>query len=312
LNRSALNKKPLNKSVIFRGCIGGCIAAGLAVSIAACDVPPAATSTPTDEPITIIAPSKTVAPLAPTMGNTEISNVDVGNFTPGAAPVSADNTLSTLTPTPAPTDATIPMTFIMPDGLTIAGTYYGAANRPAPTVLLLHMLGANKESWGKFAPQLQQAGFNVLAIDLRGHGDSGGQPDWDKAPDDIKTVLSQLGSLSGVNQARISIMGASVGANLALKACADTQLCKSLVLISPALDYVGIQTKDPMAVYGNHPVLIIASRDDKPSGSDSAVLYKLAKGDHRLQLYDGSVHGTDLLGTQTGLSKLIVDWLTGH
>src|SRR4051812_45560865 len=107
--------------------------------VAACDTSSLSTETPTDVPLTIIAPSKTTAPIPPTVPTSEAGNVADGNkFTPGALPVSG-NFNATITPTPAPTQAAIPMTIIGADGLAIAGTYYIAPQRPAPAVLLLHM-----------------------------------------------------------------------------------------------------------------------------------------------------------------------------
>jgi esterase/lipase len=200
----------------------------------------------------------------------------------------------------------------MPDGLVIAATYYGALNHPAPAVLLLHQLGSNKETWQGFANRLQAAGFNVLAIDLRGHGATGGVMDWAKAPDDVSNVFAQLRTLPGVDSARVSVIGASIGANLALGVCADSGQCKSTVLLSPGLDYIGVKTADAMSRYGVHPVLIVASRDDNPSGANSPALDKLAKGDHKLQLYNGSVHGIALLDSQGDLALIILKWLADH
>ena len=281
--------------------------------VAACDTASLATETPTDVPLTIIAPSATVAPIPPTVPTSEAGNVADGNkFTPGALPVSGGNSNATITPTPAPTQPAIPMTIIGADGLAIAGTFYIAPQRPAPAVLLLHMQNGGKEAWQPFAAQLQKANFNVLAIDLRGHGDTGGQVDWQKAPADLSAVLAQLRTLPGVDATRISVIGASIGANLALGACATTNTCRSVVLISPALDYQGVKGADAMTRYGSHPALIIASREDKPSGTDSATLDKLAKGDHTLQLYPGAADGIELLSAQPTLGKLIIDWLTAH
>ncbi len=63
-------------------------------------------------------------------------------------------------------------TFTTEDGIKISANYWPAKSENA--VVLLHMLGRNKESWTSFAEKLKKAGFNVLAIDMRGHGESGG------------------------------------------------------------------------------------------------------------------------------------------
>ena len=58
--------------------------------------------------------------------------------------------------------------------VTIVGNYYkGSADRGA---LLVHMMPATKESWGAFARVLEKQGYHVLAIDMRGHGESDGGP----------------------------------------------------------------------------------------------------------------------------------------
>jgi acetyl esterase/lipase len=285
------------------GCLG--------ITLAGCDtlfatVTPMPTATPT---LVIIPASPTTNPVAPTAANDDSAlATQVAAFTPAAPPVVGEQR-STVTPTPAPTQSSIPMQFVMSDGLTIIGTYWGAASRPAPAVLLLHMLGGRKEDWQPFAIRLRGAGYNVLAIDLRGYGETGGQPDWAKAQDDVKSIFVRLSKLPGVETYRVSIVGASIGANLALVACADLPDCRSVVLLSPALDYQGVKTADAMTRYGNRPALIAASRDDAPSGSDSAALDKLARGQHRLLIYEGSVHGLTLITAQPNLGEIMIRWL---
>lgn len=280
----------------------------LALTIAGCDTPP--TPEPTLTPTFVVIPaSPTVNPLPPTPNTNVINNADTHEFTPAAQPISPNGTS---TSTPVAIQTNISLHFITSEGLNLVGTFYVVARNPAPTVLLLHMLGGNKESWQPFAKQLQAAGYNVLAIDLRGYGATGGQPDWTKAPQDVNTILNQLADLPGVDPKRISVIGANSGANVGLNACAKSAVCKTLILLSPALDYQGLKTSDAMTTFGAHPVLIVASHDDQPSGLDSAQLDKLATGDHRLIEYDGAVHGIPLLSARTDLVGIIVQWLDIH
>ncbi len=280
--------------------------------LAACDIPAEPTTIPVTPSTTHIPPSATIAPLIPTALNPTGGNVSEQDFTPAAPPLSTLNPEITITPTFAPTEAAILMQFPVGDGVTIVGTYYGAPTRPAPTVLLLHEMGSSKEAWGLFAVQLQRAGYNVLAVDLRGTGATGGQVDWGKATQDVNIVLTRLRTLPGVAGKRISVVGASIGANLALAACADQPDCKFVVLISPRLDYAGVKAADAMARYGNRAVFIVASRGDVPGGADSIALDKLAQGDHKLQLFEGTARGMTLLGTQSGLAGSIIEWMKAH
>ncbi len=285
------------------GCLGS-ILAGCDTLFAT--VTPEPTATPT---LVIIPASPTTNPQVPTAASDDSAlGTQIAAFTPAAPPVVGDQQ-STVTPTPAPTQASIPMQFVMSDGLNIIGTFWGAPLRPAPAVLLLHALGGRKEDWLPFATRLHDAGYNVLAIDLRGYGATGGQPDWNKAQGDVESIFGRLSKLPGVETYRVSIVGASIGANLALVACADIPDCRSVALLSPALDYQGVKTVDAMTKYGIRPVLIAASRDDAPSGPDSAALDKLAKGQHRLLIYDGKVNGLALITAQPNLGEIVIRWL---
>ena len=66
----------------------------------------------------------------------------------------------------------------------------------APPVLLLHGGGQTRHAWGATAPTLAAANWRVVALDLRGHGDS----DWpsdgayeiDDYASDLLSVLEQL------------------------------------------------------------------------------------------------------------------------
>ena len=302
----------MNKSIMYHAARWSAVGFGLLL-MAGCDTPAdPSQNTATSDSVSVVASSATVAPVAPTANNIDSSNVGVQNFTPGAPALSVGATASTVTPKPAPTETSIKVQFSMSDGLTIVGIYYSAPIRPAPAVLLLHMYGSNKEAWKPFAPLLQAAGYSVLAIDMRGHGETGGAMDWVKAPADVNEVLRQLRGLPGVDQSRVSVVGASIGANVAIVSCAQSLLCKSVVLISPGLDYEGVKTLDALAKYAKNPLLIIASRDDKPAGVDSVTLDKAAQGSHTLKLYDGNIHGTNLFSTQKDLAPLLIQWLVSH
>ena len=45
-----------------------------------------------------------------------------------------------------------------------------------PTIVLLHGTGQRKEDWKRLAFPLSRAGYGVLAVDMRGHGESRTSP----------------------------------------------------------------------------------------------------------------------------------------
>jgi dipeptidyl aminopeptidase/acylaminoacyl peptidase len=66
---------------------------------------------------------------------------------------------------PAPREVTL----TAPDGVTLAATYYPAA-QPGPAVLLLHMCDATRRSWEPLAPQLAAAGMRATFPLCLGNG----------------------------------------------------------------------------------------------------------------------------------------------
>lgn len=109
-----------------------------------------------------------------------------------------------------------PVRFTAKDGWNIYGDLYGKSGRG---VLLVHGGRFNKESWAKQAKAIAAEGFQVLAIDLRGVGASKeGPPD---RRNDIAMPLDLLAAirfLQGNGARSVSIVGASMGGNLAEEA----------------------------------------------------------------------------------------------
>ena len=68
----------------------------------------------------------------------------------------------------------IPIKLNTSDGVGIAADYYEADG--CDGIVLAHMMPADRRSWRVFAERLQKGGFRVVAIDLRGHGESAGGP----------------------------------------------------------------------------------------------------------------------------------------
>ncbi|MFB9906783.1 alpha/beta fold hydrolase [Allokutzneria oryzae] len=89
----------------------------------------------------------------------------------------------------------------------IAARDFGGTGQP---VVLLHGLGGGKENWAGFAPMLT-AKHRVVALDLRGHGDSGDAPwDWEGAVGDISRVVAHFGLEAP------AVVGMSLGGGLAV------------------------------------------------------------------------------------------------
>src|SRR5688572_21676747 len=134
------------------------------------------------------------------------------------------------------------------DGVTLAATWYEPSSRPGPAVILVHMLNRSRKEWDAVAQRLASEGIGALAFDLRGHGESSGGPapaagqsEYAGMVQDIRAARRYLAQRSEVQQSRVGIIGASIGANLAaLEASGDTTIA-SLALLSPSTDYRGLR-----------------------------------------------------------------------
>jgi len=99
-----------------------------------------------------------------------------------------------------------------------------------PTILMLHGGGQNRHSWKNTGQTLGDAGFHVIALDSRGHGDSDRAPTGDYSIeslcDDTLQVLYQIGR-------PVVLIGASMGGLTGIQAAheAGPELVTALVLV---------------------------------------------------------------------------------
>src|SRR5215469_7882131 len=109
------------------------------------------------------------------------------------------------------------------DGTKLKATYF-SADKPGPGVLLLHQCNRQRKVWDGLAQQLATSGINVLTLDLRGFGESGGIPNdkltpetgpgqLQKWPGDIDVAFQYLKTHPGVKADVIGVGGASCGVN---------------------------------------------------------------------------------------------------
>jgi pimeloyl-ACP methyl ester carboxylesterase len=204
-----------------------------------------------------------------------------------------------------------PVSIVTPDGITLAATFYpSGAGEPSGAVLLLHMADRTKKTWDGFATFVQECSqYALLAVDLRGHGGSGGSQDWSKLPQDVQAAWEALIQRDEIDPDRTAVVGASIGANLALVQAANEPRIRGIALLSPGLAYQGIKTADAMHLYGRRPVLVVAAQQDSYAADSSRKLSDLAEGEHELEMLPGNAHGTDLLEAEPDLRWLILDWL---
>lgn len=114
--------------------------------------------------------------------------------------------------------------------------------------ILLHGYADAKVGAIAWAPTLHQLGLNVLAIDLRGHGESGGADSTGGyfERDDVNEVIDQLLSARPAQATKLVIFGVSLGAAVAAATRRDD--LAAVILESPFADYRRIVTAHTMAL----------------------------------------------------------------
>lgn len=198
------------------------------------------------------------------------------------------------------------------DEFNIAYKYYSPEKINSPAVILLHMLNKDKSDWEDFARKLQKDGFAVIAIDFRGHGDSDGN--WQKFEEkdfnnfilDVESAKEFLGRQPKVNINSLSIIGASIGANVAVKYVLQSNI-KTIILLSPGLNYREVNIEKDISNL-KIPVFLAASEEDTYSAESSKKIHELLKTTSEFNLLSNAGHGNNMFVVPE-LSEKIIKWL---
>jgi non-heme chloroperoxidase len=116
-------------------------------------------------------------------------------------------------------------------GLPLAADAWG--DPAAPPVVLLHGGGQTRHAWGGTAEALAREGWRAIAVDLRGHGESGWAPDGDYS---FEAFVNDVRAWVGSFGRPPVLVGASLGGISALLAEGEARepLCAALVLVDIA------------------------------------------------------------------------------
>lgn len=193
------------------------------------------------------------------------------------------------------------------DGQTIAYQMY-AGKAGSPAIILIHQLRRTRTDWDSVAKWLQKTGYTVIVPDLRGHGQSTGNletftpEDYNKMTNDIAAMKSVLEN-QGANVKRLGIIGASIGANIAYNYAVQDPDVKTVVLLSPGLEYRGIIIDTTIL---GRPFLVVASQDDNYSAA-TAQEFRM-NTNANIKMYEDAGHGTNMF-SQKDLAPTILSWL---
>lgn len=199
--------------------------------------------------------------------------------------------------------------FSTSDRINLAGIYIPGKEKKG--IILLHQFTNSKESWKLLLDNLSQT-HHVLALDLRGHGQS--ELNWEDFHEkefsemihDSKAAYNYL-KQRGINE--ITIIGASIGANLALKLSLEEEL-KSTILLSPGIKYRGLPI-DKDLEHVKTPTLIITGSQDAYSHETTELMKPQLGTKATILTYDTKYHGTMLLKDKNVIKEILA-WLKKH
>lgn len=119
---------------------------------------------------------------------------------------------------------------------------------PIPAALLLHGYGEDRSVWAALEGRLLEDGWAVMALDLRGHGQStirnndliepseAWRTDPQQFPLDLEPALDWLKTQPRIDSSRLAVIGSDLGANLALVASGRYREVATTIAINANID----------------------------------------------------------------------------
>jgi len=198
--------------------------------------------------------------------------------------------------TAGPTDAQDTVSFPTEDGGVVYADVYGTGDRG---VVLAHGGRFTKESWAAQAPRIAADGFRVLAIDLRGRGQSRGGTQEGSDEDVHLDVMAAVRYLRETGAREVSVVGASYGGWASARAAARMEpgQIDRLVLLAHS------PTSEVELMQGAK--LFIVARDDPYYGGEKRLVdirdqYQRASGPKEMVVLDGEAHAQFIFETDQG------------
>jgi dienelactone hydrolase len=204
------------------------------------------------------------------------------------------------------------------DGFALKGTFYPSAN-PGPGILLLHQCDADRQVYDHLGGMLSTAGYNVLAMDFRGFGESkageyanfAGQRSKiiDKVPADIETGLNFLTSQKTVNTRALGIVAGNCAVNPAVHAAARHAEIRTLVLLSGGSDAEGetyIKNSPKVPIFGAW------SEEDSDAAATKKLVELSPNHDSQFETFKNAGHAASMFAKQPDLEADIVVWFRSN
>ncbi|MFT5431940.1 MAG: alpha-beta hydrolase superfamily lysophospholipase [Myxococcota bacterium] len=209
------------------------------------------------------------------------------------------------------------------DGLTIAADWHAPTGKLKGAIVALHMFKSKRSAWDPMLAPAAEAGFGVLTLDLRGHGQSAKQGKKNlakrvRARDaalfnamhlDVAAAVEWLNQEQKIGSERIILFGASVGCSVALDYGARNQTIGGAVLLTPGKKYLGVDSMAHITKWAGRPVLMVSSKEEADKGA--IPLYEATpapRGSLVMTLPQTQIHGTNMFGKVKKIESRLVQW----
>lgn len=203
-----------------------------------------------------------------------------------------------------------PITLTTSDGVALSADALGTGTIG---IVLLHEKGRDREAWTNFPERLAAKGMQVLNVDLRGHGASAhgqepAQEDYVKMTADVNAAVTWLAAHGAT---RISVVGAKLGANLAVVEAVDDKRVSDIVLLSPSMSVAGVNATQAITQLGGRQVLVVTAADDAYSMRTASFFEGKGGPTVHVEVLDGASSGTKMLVRSPDLDPLLQSWFNG-
>ena len=203
------------------------------------------------------------------------------------------------------------------DGVKLKASYISPA-KPGPAMLLVHQCNMDRTSWQSIGKQLHDAGVHVLALDLRGFGDSEGDGMrgaggfggfLKRSSGDVDLAYDFLAQQTHVDTSRMAAGGASCGAMLTADLAARRNIKALMLLSGPPSDaaIAHIAATPELAVFA-----AATSGDTITPGVDARLKTATdgsANPRSTAKIYAGTEHGLPMFDVNPDLEPALIDWL---
>ena len=203
------------------------------------------------------------------------------------------------------------VTITADDGFPLKATWQ-SSGKSGPGVLLLHQCNADRRIYDNLVTMLSAAGYNVVALDFRGFGESKNAQYKDlassreKMPGDVDAAVKFLSSQELVNKTLLGIIGGSCGVNQAVQAARRHPEVRTLILLSGATDADGetfIKGSTKIPIFG-----AASEEDTDAAASIKKIVGMSANKDSQLTMFKGAGHAASMFARQPDLEADIVIW----